>query len=229
MFRDKTHVFRDRTHAGMILADLLERENNSNTVIIAIPNGGVPVALPIYNKIQKKNPNTIFHLLIVRKIPIPYNTEAGFGAITIDGTVILNEPLVQRIGLTEGQIQNQVTKVMAQMKHRLKEYGISSPKLELEGKNVIIVDDGLASGFTMIAAVKSIQKFQPQKIIIAVPTAPQSSVDRVSPFADQIVCPNVQNTLYFAVANAYKNWYDLEIAEVRELLQKANLISPNAH
>ncbi len=229
MFRDKTHVFRDRNHAGIILADLLESQDLSNTEILAIPNGGVPVALPIYNKIQKKSPATTFNLLIVRKIPIPFNTEAGFGAITLDGTVILNEPLVQRIGLTEVQIQNQVTKVMAQMKQRLKEYGISSAKLDLKNKNVIIVDDGLASGFTMIAAIKSIHKFKPQKIIIAVPTAPQSSVDRVSPLVDEIVCPNVQNTLYFAVANAYKNWYDLEIAEVRGLLQKANLISPNVH
>jgi len=218
-------VFRDRKHAGETLANLLKEYARENLSILAIPNGGVPVALPIYLKFRKNNPNIQFYLLIVRKIPIPYNTEAGFGAITLDRTIILNQPLVDRIGLTKNQIQQQVTKVMTQMKQRLKEYGITDQKFELRDRIAILIDDGLASGFTMIAAIKSIQKFQPQKVIVAVPTAPQSSIDRVSPLVDKVICPNVRNTFFFAVADAYEHWYDLEIEEVRELLQKHG-ISP---
>ena len=228
VFRDRTHVFRDRNHAGRVLAELLEPYSKENLIIFAIPNGGVPVALPIFKRFRKENSKIQFQLLIVRKIPIPYNTEAGFGAITLDGTIILNESLVARIGLTNDQIQAQTAKVIDQMKQRLKEYGILNQQLALENKIAILIDDGLASGFTMIAAVKSIQKFNPSKIIVAVPTAPRSSVERVSPYVDQIVCPNIRDTTFFAVADAYEHWYDLDIKEVRELLQKNGIISVNS-
>ncbi|MFX1295073.1 MAG: phosphoribosyltransferase [Promethearchaeota archaeon] len=219
MFQDKINIFRDRAHAGENLAELLKPYSKENLSILAIPNGGIPVALPIFKKFRKQNQSIQFYLLIVRKIPIPYNTEAGFGSITLDGTIILNESLVKRIGLTENQIKKQVDKVIVQMKQRVKEYGIDC-EFDIKDKLVIIIDDGIASGFTMIAAIKSIQKYKPKKIIIAVPTAPQSSVDRLSPLVDKIICPNIRNTLFFAVADAYKHWYDLEIEEVQELLQK---------
>ncbi|MHA1130875.1 MAG: hypothetical protein ACTSQQ_08700, partial [Candidatus Helarchaeota archaeon] len=130
MFHDRIHVYRDRSHAGNLLADIIQKRFTEDIAILAIPNGGVPVALPIYKRFQQKDKNTQFYLLIVRKLPIPFNTEAGFGAITLDGTVILNEPLVARIGLNEPQIQTQISLVMAQMKQRLKEYGLSKQKFE---------------------------------------------------------------------------------------------------
>ncbi|MHA1278393.1 MAG: phosphoribosyltransferase [Candidatus Helarchaeota archaeon] len=229
MFHDRIHVYRDRSHAGNLLADIIQKRFTEDIAILAIPNGGVPVALPIYKRFQQKDKNTQFYLLIVRKLPIPFNTEAGFGAITLDGTVILNEPLVARIGLNEPQIQTQISLVMAQMKQRLKEYGLSKQKFEIKNKNVLLVDDGLASGFTMIAAIKSIQKFHLNKIVVAIPTAPQSSIDRITPLVDEIICPNIRNTRFYAVADAYQYWHDLEISEVHAMLQKANLITLNSY
>jgi putative phosphoribosyl transferase len=220
MLRDKTHVFRDRTHAGEALAELLKEYSQDKLSIVAIPNGGVPVAFSIFKKFLEKNQDIEFQLLVVRKIPIPFNTEAGFGAITFDGTIILNQPLVARLGLTEEQIQRIASEVMKEMKQRLKYYDIEAQKFELQDRIAILIDDGLASGFTMIAAIKSIRKYLPQKIIIAVPTAPKSSIERVSPLVDAIICPNIRDTLYFAVADAYKNWYDLEADEVRAILKE---------
>ena len=213
-------VFRDRTSAGETLADLLKPYSKENVTILAIPNGGVPVAFPIFKNFRKVNPNVEFQLLIVRKIQIPYNTEAGFGAITLDGTIILNKMLVARIGLNEEQIQRQASKTLKQIEERLKRYGIESQEFDLKNKVAILVDDGLASGFTMLAAVNSIKKFDPEKIVVAVPTAPRSSVERVAPLVDDLICPNIRDTLWFAVADAYKNWYDLEIDEVRGILEE---------
>ena len=213
-------VFRDRRSAGETLAELLKPYTKENVTILAIPNGGVPVAFPIFKNFRKRNPNVEFQLLIVRKIQIPYNTEAGFGAITLDGTIILNEMLVARIGLNEEQIQRQASKTLKQIEERLKRYGIESQEFDLKNKVAILVDDGLASGFTMLAAVNSIKKFDPEKIVVAVPTAPRSSVERVAPLVDDLICPNIRDTLWFAVADAYKNWYDLEIDEVRGILEE---------
>lgn len=225
MFHNKTQVYRDRSHAGAILADLLKNYDEAAITILAIPNGGVPVALSIYEKRKKHNIKTNFNLLIVRKIPIPYNTEAGFGAITIDGTIILNQPLVSRLGLNQDQISKQVELVMSQMKQRMKLYGIENQTFQLNDQIVLLIDDGLASGFTMIAAIKSVKKFHPAKIIVAIPTAPSSSIERISPLADEVLCPNIRDTTFFAVADAYKNWYDLEIEEVRALLKKHEIIA----
>jgi predicted phosphoribosyltransferase len=216
-------MYQDRTEAGEVLADLLKPYSREKLVLLVIPNGGVPVGFSIFKKFRKDNPNVEFKLIIVRKIPIPLNTEAGFGAITIDGTIILNEPLVARIGLNKEQIQKAASKVLEDMKLRLKTYGIETQKFELKDKVAILVDDGIASGFTMIAAIKSIQKYHPRKIVVAVPTAPRSSVDRVEPLVDEIVCPDIQDTFSFAVANAYKNWYDLDIEEVRTILKEINV------
>jgi putative phosphoribosyl transferase len=220
MLRDKMPVFQDRSHAGEVLADLLKDYSHDKLSLVAIPNGGVPVALSIFKNFRELNQNVELQLLVVRKIPIPFNTEAGFGAITFDGTIILNQPLVARLGLTEDQIQHQASEVMQDMKRRLKFYDIETQKFEMKDKVVILIDDGLASGFTMIAAIKSIRKYDPRKIIVAVPTAPRSSVERVSPLVDAVICPNIRDTLYFAVADAYKNWYDLDAEEVRTILKE---------
>ena len=213
-------MYSDRSKAGEVLADLLDSYKMENLTILAIPNGGVPVAFPIYKRFRKINPKVEFQLLIVRKIPIPFNTEAGFGAITLDGTIILNKALVERIGLNEDQIQAQASMVLKQMRDRLKVYGLEEQKFDLQDKTAIIVDDGLASGFTMLAAIKSIQKYNPSKIIISVPTSPRSSISRVSPLVDTVICPNIRDTLFFAVANAYKKWYDLDFDEVHVILSE---------
>jgi putative phosphoribosyl transferase len=224
LIKKVTPLYRDRPHAGEMLAERLKSYSRENLVLLVIPNGGVPVGFAIFKRFHRVNPTVGFNLIIVRKIPIPYNTEAGFGAITIDGTIILNEPLVARISLTEPQIKKAASNVLEDMKARLRTYGIETQKFELKDKVVILIDDGIASGFTMIAAVKSIQKYHPQKIVIAVPTAPRSSVERVAPLVDEIVCPDIQNTFSFAVANAYQKWYDIEVEEVRAILYEINAL-----
>lgn len=206
----------NRFGAGQVIGEKLQEQIfRSSPLILAIPNGGLAVALPIARVL-----NADLDLLIVRKLQIPYNPEAGFGAITSLGTVILNQSLVDRIGLTEAEIQQVIQKTQGQIDQRKIAYeglvGLFSP----EDRIVVLVDDGLASGYTMLAAIQSIQQLSPQKIIVAVPTASASAIAKVKSIADDVICPHVGTGYVFAVANAYKNWYDVSEEEVIEQLRE---------
>ncbi len=216
-------IYETRFHAGRVLAEKLKDELYlKNAVILAIPNGGVPVAKEISDILKIP-----FDILIIRKIKIPWNTEAGFGSITRDGEIILNKGLVMALGLTEDQIKKQAEKTMKEIKDRISLYKSDEKFLDLTDKDVILVDDGLASGFTMIAAINSIKKRSISKIIVAVPTASGSSVDKVGPLIDDLICPDIRRTRYFAVASAYKHWYDLNENEVLELLNNSKFYFKN--
>jgi predicted phosphoribosyltransferase len=208
--------YENRSIAGYELGKLLQEQGfDTPPLVLAIPNGGLAVALPIARIL-----NAHLDLLIVRKLQIPYNPEAGFGALTSLGTVILNQPLVDRIGLTETEIQQVIQKTQNQIDQRKIAYeglvGLFSP----ENRIVVIVDDGLASGYTMLAAIQSVQQLSPQKIIVAVPTASASAVVKVRQITDDLICPHVGTGYVFAVADAYQNWYDVPEKEVIEQLRE---------
>ncbi|TXT54012.1 MAG: putative phosphoribosyl transferase [Promethearchaeota archaeon] len=197
------------------------KENPSNFFCFAIPNGGVPVAEGFCSKFNLK-----YELLIVRKIKIPYNPEAGFGSITTDGTVLLNKNLLRRINLTDDQIQKAIETTKREILERLKYYekkGDINGQYEALIKNhqIFMIDDGLASGFTMKAAIKMVKKYDPEKIYVSVPTSPLSTVKRILPGINEVFCPNIREVFRFAVADAYKNWYDLSEDQVRQIIKKS--------
>ncbi len=207
--------YQNRFAAGNLLGKLLQEQDfRTPPLVLAIPNGGLAVALPIARVL-----NTDVDLLIVRKLQIPFNPEAGFGAITSLGTVILNQPLVDRIELTEAEIQQVIQETKNQIDQRKNAFeglvGLFSP----ENRIVVLVDDGLASGYTMLAAIQSVQQVCSQKIIVAVPTASASAVAKVQPIADELICPHIGTGFVFAVADAYQNWYDVSEEEVIEQLR----------
>ncbi|MCP8315323.1 MAG: phosphoribosyltransferase [archaeon] len=209
------YVFKDRIHAGELLAKKLENYKDEDLIILAIPSGGVPVGFIIAKEINKP-----FELMIVRKIPIPIEPEAGFGAMSFDGIIVLNKPLVERLGLTKEEIDECSSHVLKEIKRRMDKFRGDKPFPDLRNKVVIIVDDGLASGYTMLAAIKSVKKRSVRKIIVAVPTASTSAISLIFPYADEIVCLNIRDSFFFAVADAYKNWYDLSDDEVQNYLGK---------
>jgi putative phosphoribosyl transferase len=217
-FRERLHVFKDRTEAGRLLAGKLREYEKSGGVVFGIPSGGVPVALEISDALGLP-----MDILIVRKIQIPGNPEAGFGAVGPGGEVIFNEKLLGYLGLTEGQVRIQVEKALANIERRNVLFRSGKPYPPLTGKSVIIADDGLASGYTMIAAVRFIRKKVPEKIIVAVPTGSRATIDLMLPEADEIVCLNTRSGSPFAVADAYMNWYDLPEKEVLGILRKHDL------
>ena len=216
-YRERVSVFRDRFQAGKLLADKLrEYAGNENVIVLAVPAGGVPVGYAVAKELSVP-----MDVMIVRKIQIPWNTEAGFGAITWDGKIVLNEGLAEQLDLTEEEIETSILRTKRNIQERLRKFKGDKPMPHLKDKVVVLIDDGLASGFTMLAAARSVRESAPKKIIIAVPTASLGAIDLLAPEVDKIVCLNIRSGPSFAVANAYKNWYDLTDEEVLRILSGA--------
>ena len=213
--KNKVFVFEDRDEAGEKLAEFLKSLIDKNSIVLAIPSGGVPVGKKISQKLKIP-----FDLILVKKITYPWNTEAGFGAVSIEGDYILNKEAVQYTGLTDEIIETQKEKTIQTLKHRNEIFRENRPFPDLTGKTVVIVDDGLASGYTMLTAIQMVKRKNPKKIIIAVPTCSKSAVDKLLPEVDAIVCLNYRDFYPYAVADAYKNWYDLTDEDVLYYLKE---------
>jgi len=213
-YRNRELVFKDRLHVGELLADKLRPiVAKGKGQVLAIPAGGVPVGYVLAVKLEIP-----FDVVVVRKIQIPWNTEAGFGAVTWDGTPILNEPLVAELGLRPEVVKQCVSRTRQKVYERNQRLRGSRPFPDLSGRTVILVDDGLASGFTMLAAVKSVKDKHPGRVIVAVPTASIGAIEVLAAKVEEIVCPNIRTGTSFSVADAYEKWYDLTDEEVLRLL-----------
>ncbi|MEM2732918.1 MAG: phosphoribosyltransferase family protein [Nitrososphaerota archaeon] len=214
--REKVNVFRDRIDAGERLAEKLkEYAGREDVVILAIPSGGVPVGLTIASKL-----NCRFNLLPVRKLHLPWDPEAGFGAVSWDGTYILNEKLVKTLRFSKKDVEEIVKLELNELKRRLKYWGISDYKPYVKDMIAVIVDDGLASGYTMKAGIESLKKYGPKEIVVSVPTASVDSIKLLENRVDKIVCLNIRSSLIFAVADAYIEWRDISEREVKKLLEE---------
>lgn len=212
--RDRLYIFKDRKEAGVLLAQRLSGYKGTNGIVLGIPSGGVPVAAEIAKAIGLP-----LDFIMVRKVQIPYNPEAGFGAVGPDSKVLLNEELLRSLYLSEKEVEQQIQMTIHMIKRRNELFRKGLPSPTVKNKVVIIVDDGLASGYTMLSAIDFVKRHEPQKIVVAVPTGSKRTVDFILPHADELVCLNVRSGLSFAVADAYENWYDLEDDEVISILK----------
>ena len=212
---NKKYVFKDRFEAGQMLGEFMasEYEAQPRSIVLAIPAGGVPVGIELSKRLHLP-----FDCLIVRKIQIPGNTEAGFGALASGGQVFLNRELIDSLGLSQDQINTQTQKVEQELSVRERLFRKDKPQLDVSDMRVIVTDDGLASGFTMLAAIDTVRRKGAREVIVAVPTAPLQSIRRVEQKADVVYSLHVQQRGPFAVANAYQQWHDLSREEVIELL-----------
>ncbi|MGB9936757.1 MAG: phosphoribosyltransferase [Methanobacterium sp.] len=212
--RNRTAVFSSREHAGEILSEMLAKYKNTEAIVFAIPAGGVPVGAVIATKLQIP-----LDVAVVSKITLPWNTEAGYGAVAFDGTVRLNEEMVSRTGLKEEVIEAGIEQTRNKVNKRVAEFRGGKPPVQVAGRPAILVDDGIASGFTMLVAVEALKKAGANQIIIAVPTAHLEAVEFVLPNVQEIYCANLRSEWAFAVADAYQHWSDVSEDEVIELLK----------
>ena len=219
--RERTRVFRDRAHAGEVLAEMLDTYHQSDAVVLAIPAGGVPVAAVIAERL-----NIPLEVAVVSKITLPWNTEAGYGAVAFDGTVRLNEDFLSHLGLTEEQIKAGIDQTTQKVLRRVKSFRGARPFLDLAKHRAILVDDGLASGFTMLVAIGALRKSGARNICIAVPTGHWSALQRMAQEAETVYCANIRSGFSFAVADAYEAWTDVaEEAAVAIYKRAFSLIS----
>jgi predicted phosphoribosyltransferase len=214
--RDQAGVFQNREHAGEILAGMLAVYSDSEAIVMAIPAGGVPVA-----KVLAEGLNLPLDIAVVSKITLPWNTEVGYGAVAFDGTVRLNKDFIARLGLTDEEIQQGIRKTSAKVARRLKNLRGEQSLPDLSASHIILVDDGLASGFTMQVAVEALQKSGANSITVAVPTGHQRSVGRIAGEVNTLYCANMRGGYPFAVADAYVRWSDVSEKEVISLLASA--------
>jgi len=184
-------------------------------VVLAIPNGGVPVALEVASALKAE-----LDLIVCRKVPMLLNPEGSLGAATDDGTVILNEEAVKRIGLSRQQLEHDISRIRADIKQRSLLYKGDRPIVRVSGKTVIIIDDGLASGYTMMAAVKSVRHRQPREIVVAVPVASAIAVKRLEKLTDKVVTCTTSLAPKFYISDFYRYWYDLSDKDVIRYLKE---------
>lgn len=216
--RDQVGVFRDRAHAGKIIAGMLDSYGNTEAIVLAIPAGGVPVA-----KVIAEQLHLTLDVLVVSKITLPWNTEAGYGAVAFDGTVRLNEKLLPRLGLREQEIQQGIEKTFRKVTSRVKSLRGERSFPDLSNQPVIVVDDGLASGFTLLVGVEALRKAKAAQIIVAVPTGHWDSVQMMAHQVEAVYCANIRQGWSFAVADAYQRWSDVSDEEVARVIKELEL------
>jgi putative phosphoribosyl transferase len=211
---NRGQVFRDRIGAAHCLASLMTEFRNANAVVAGIPAGGIPLAVTIAEELQLP-----LAVLVVSKITLPWNTEAGYGAVAADGTWMLNDNLVKQAQLDQATIDSGRDETGNKVRRRAAQFnGILGP-VDFEGKSVLIVDDGLASGFTMRVAIASAGQQGARHIVVAVPTGHANAVEDIAGRCDHVYCANVREGYRFAVADAYEEWTDVSEAKAIKLVQ----------
>jgi putative phosphoribosyl transferase len=209
--------FRDRTEAGRFLAELLQDyAGRDDVIVLALPRGGVPVGYELAEALGA--PLDIF---VVRKLGVPGHEELAMGAIASGGMVVLNQEAIEAFGISEEQLRQAVQREYRELQRREQTYREGRTPPALEGKTVILVDDGLATGSTMRAAALAVREQNPAKIVVAVPVAASQTCDEFRDLVDEIVC-GLQPRSFQAVGVWYEDFSQTGDEEVRELLARAS-------
>lgn len=207
-------LFKDRRQAGEMLAQRLQQYSYSkDTLVLAIPRGGVVVAAEIAKKL-----NLPLDIVVTRKIGSPTQPELALGAVDPNGDVVWDEKLLGDLGLKIDDLRSEVENQLEEIKRREKLYRQGKSFLNIQGKSVILVDDGIATGATVIAAVKYLKKLKVAKIILAVPVAVADVAEEIDEFIDEKVILEVPDYLG-AVGSFYQNFEPVEDEEVIKLLK----------
>ncbi len=209
--------FADRREAGRKLAqELSGYTDREDVVVLGLPRGGVPVAFEVAKAHQA--PIDVF---VVRKLGVPGNPELAMGAIASGDVRVMNEDVVESAGISEEAIQRVAEEERQKLRDREDAYRGARPGVDLEGKTVILVDDGLATGTTMRAAVAPLREHKPTEIVVGVPTGPPETCADVSERVDEAVCLTTPEP-FFGVGGAYRDFSQTTNEEVRELLERGS-------
>jgi predicted phosphoribosyltransferase len=192
---------------------MLEALRGSDARVLAVPAGGVPVAASLARAL-----GLALGVAVVSKITLPWNTEVGYGAVAFDGSVLLNQPLLRQLGLRREEVERGIAATRAKVERRLAALG-DATRTAPPAETSVLVDDGLASGFTLRAALGALRGLGARRVWIAVPTGSLRTLHELAPEPDELYCANVRSGPAFAVADAYEHWTDVEEAEAAAILR----------
>ena len=209
-------LFRDRVEAGRILAGKLKSlVGDDDVIVLALPRGGVPVGFEVAKALGAD-----LDVFLVRKLGVPGHEELAMGAIAGGGIRVLNEPLIQELGISEAAVHRVTVLERQEIERRETQYRDGRTALPVAGRTAILVDDGLATGATMLAAVRALRAQKPARIIIGVPVAAKETCDGFRAHVDDIVCVATPEPLY-GVGMWYADFSQTSDEEVREMLDRA--------
>jgi putative phosphoribosyl transferase len=215
------HIYRNRAEAAGQLADLLQAyANRPDVLVLALPRGGVPIAFEIAKRL-----NAALDLMLVRKLGVPGNEELAMGAVAAAGDRVLNEEVVSGLALSDEIIERVAAAELQELERRERLYRGERPAPRLQGRCVILVDDGLATGATMRAAIAVVRYQQPAEVVVAVPVAPPHAVEALRHEADAVICPATPEP-FLGIGRWYEDFTQVTDEEVRTLLERAWQLRP---
>ncbi|HDD42536.1 MAG: phosphoribosyltransferase [Thaumarchaeota archaeon] len=207
-------IFRDRLDAGERLAGLLSDYEGERTAVIAIPRGGVEVGYVVASKLSSP-----LEVTVPRKIGSPADPELAVGAIAEDGTIYIDEEVSKMIGIRDDWIRIEAERELQEVKRRIEVYRGGKPLPSLKGYTILLVDDGIATGATIIATARFLRKLEPEKLVIAAPVAPPEAVPKLSREADDLRFVETPSP-FFAIGQFYQDFSQLSDAQVLEYLSR---------
>ena len=209
-----SETFRNRIEAGRLLAEELKVLRGEDAVVLGIPRGGLVIAKEISLRL-----NCVLDVVLSRKLGAPGNPELAIGAVGEEGRVCINKELTNTLGVHNAYIEQEKNKQMFLIKRRASEYRKIISKVSLKGKTAIVVDDGVATGATIEAALLTLAQESPQKLVAALPVGPPESIERLSESADEIIC--LRSPSFFgAISQFYNQFSQVEDVEVMEILRE---------
>lgn len=217
-------IYADRTEAGRVLGERLARyTGHPGAIVLALPRGGVPVGFETARRLGL--PLDVF---LVRKLGTPWQPELAMGAVASGGVRVINHAVVRALGVPPAIIEEETQREMDELRRRERAYREGRPPLDVRGRVVILVDDGLATGSTMRAAVGALRAMGPARIVVAVPVAAREVCEEFAQSADELECPATPPD-FFSVGSWYDDFSQTTDAEVRDLLARSAAWARNDH
>jgi len=210
-------IFRNRQDAGRRLASRLEKyANREDVIVLGVPRGGVPVAFELATTL-----NLPLDIFVSRKLGVPWHEELAFGAIGSGGVRVLNSSVVEELGISDRDIAMVTEAEREELGRRERLYRGSRPPLDVSGRTVILVDDGIATGSSIRAAIQALRQMKPAAIVVATPVAPQETCNRLQYEVDELVCVEMPE-LFYAIGEFYNDFSQVTDEKVNELLDSAS-------
>jgi putative phosphoribosyl transferase len=218
-------MFIDRKDAGQQLAGALEKMHLEAPVVLALPRGGVPVGFEVASRLKAP-----LDIMVVRKLGAPGQPELGLGAM-VDGDnpqSVLNEEIIRELEVSPEYLRREIDSELKEIRRRQDLYRKGRPSIEVAGRTAIVVDDGIATGGSIRAALRGVRRKAPAKLVLAVPLAPPDTIESLRPEADEIVCLETP-ALFYAIGEFYEDFSQTTDKEVIDLLDAAYRANPQAY